>query len=140
MKMTKLAPLMLSAALIGSCSSDEKSVAVGSIAPDAKPASEVSAPDVNWTKYGLDNAEARYSTLSDINDSNVSRLSLAWAFDYPTNRGMESTPLERDGVIYSTSSWSMVYAHDALTGKLLWIPRCPVNGPCMPAAMWSIAE
>ena len=127
MKMTKLALLMVGATLIVSCSSEEQPAEVGALILDTTPASAASAPDVNWTKYGLDDAEGRYSTLSDINDSNVSQLSLAWAFDYPTDRGMETTPLVRDGVIYSTSSWSMVYANDALTGKLLWMydPKVP---------------
>ena len=127
MKITQLALLTLGATLIVSCSSDKQPAEVVAPVSEAKPASVVTAPDVNWTKYGLDNAEARYSALSDINDSNVSQLSLAWSFDYPTDRGMETTPLVRDGVMYSTSSWSMVYAHDALTGKLLWMydPKVP---------------
>lgn len=127
MKMTKLALLMVGASLIVSCSKEGQPTEAGVPASDVKPASVAMAPDVNWTKYGLDNGEARYSTLADINDSNVSQLSLAWAFDYPTDRGMETTPLVQDGVIYSTSSWSMVYANDALTGKLLWMydPKVP---------------
>jgi len=86
-----------------------------------------SAADVDWLVHGLDDGEARFSTLADINAGNVNELSLAWYFDYPTNRGMEATPLVRDGVIFSTSSWNMVFAHDALSGKLLWMydPKVP---------------
>ena len=83
-------------------------------------AADKTAPDVEWRKHGLNDAEARFSALSDINDGNADELGLAWYFDYPTNRGLEATPLIVDGVIYTTGSWSMVYAHDALTGELKW--------------------
>ena len=33
-----------------------------------------------------------------------------------TTRGLEATPLVKDGVIYTTGSWSVVYAIDAKTG------------------------
>jgi len=83
--------------------------------------------DVDWLVHGLDDGEARFSSLTDINVGNVGELSLAWYFDYPTNRGMEATPLVRDGVMFSTSSWNMVFAHDAASGELLWMydPKVP---------------
>ncbi|MFV0277227.1 MAG: PQQ-dependent dehydrogenase, methanol/ethanol family [Parahaliea sp.] len=81
---------------------------------------KLAAPNVEWREHGLTAAEQRYSPLRDINTDNVSGLGLDWYFDYPTHRGMEATPLVVDGVIYSTASWSMVFAHDARTGKLLW--------------------
>ena len=40
--------------------------------------------------------------------------------DFPTDRGMEATPIVVDGRLYVTSTWSMVYAFDAKTGALLW--------------------
>ncbi len=123
MTLTKVALVLLCAALSVSCSRHETP-------PNSEPvvrAAMESLPDVDWPKHGLDNAEARYSSLADITTSNVEQLSLAWHFDYPTNRGMEATPLVRDGVIYSTSSWSLVYAHDAISGELLWMydPKVP---------------
>jgi PQQ-dependent dehydrogenase (methanol/ethanol family) len=86
-------------------------------------------PDVEWPVHGLTAAEGRFSPLADINASNIADLGLAWYFDYPTNRGMEATPLVIDGVIYTTGSWSMVYANDAVSGELLWFydPEVPGN-------------
>lgn len=85
--------------------------------------------DVEWPRHGLNEAETRFSTLADINDGNVAKLGLAWYFDYPTARGLEATPLVIDGVIYTTGSWSMVFAHDAASGELLWFydPQVPRN-------------
>ena len=37
-----------------------------------------------------------------------------------TKRGLESTPLVIDGVLYATGSWSRVYALDATSGRELW--------------------
>ena len=47
-------------------------------------------------------------------------LGLAWYFDTDLPRGHEATPIVVDGVIYTTGSWSVVFAIDARTGKLLW--------------------
>ena len=93
----------------------------------AQPEPVAALPDVEWRKHGLTDAEDRFSPLDSINVDNIDELGLAWYFDYPTNRGLEATPLMVDGVIYTTGSWSMVYAHDAVSGKLLWFydPEAP---------------
>ena len=85
------------------------------------------APDVEWRQHGLDNAETRHSPLAQIDTDNVADLGLAWYFDYPTARGKEATPLVIDGTIYTTGSWSHVFAHDARTGELKWFynPEVP---------------
>ena len=37
-----------------------------------------------------------------------------------SNRGHEATPIVSDGVMFTTGAWSVVYAHNALSGELLW--------------------
>ena len=74
----------------------------------------------NWITYGRTYSEQRFSTLRQINDTTVNRLGLAWTFDLGTLRAVEATPLVNDGVMYITSAWSLVYAFDARTGRLLW--------------------
>jgi quinohemoprotein ethanol dehydrogenase len=74
----------------------------------------------NWMSQGRTYSEQRFSPLDKINASNVSNLGLAWSFELSTNRGVEATPIVVDGVMYVTSSWSMVYALNAKTGALLW--------------------
>jgi quinohemoprotein ethanol dehydrogenase len=73
-----------------------------------------------WLTIGRDYAETRFSPLKQIDASNVSRLGLAWTFDTGSYRGLEATPLVKDGVLYATASWSVVFALDARTGKELW--------------------
>ena len=104
-------------------------VAVASLALAAcggqKPvdAARIAAADSNpgeWITHGRTYSEQRFSPLEKINASNVGELGLAWSFDLPENRGIEATPLVADGVMYTTSAWSIVRAFDAKTGKLLW--------------------
>jgi PQQ-dependent dehydrogenase (methanol/ethanol family) len=73
-----------------------------------------------WVTHGRTYSEQRFSPLEKINAGNVGELGLAWSFDLPENRGIEATPLVADGVMYTTSAWSVVRAFDAKTGKLLW--------------------
>src|SRR5580698_11382667 len=74
-----------------------------------------------WLTYGLTSGETRYSPLNQINAGNVSRLGLAWSYDIGAGGGnQEATPLVSNGVIYSITNWSVVYAVDARTGKEKW--------------------
>ena len=74
-----------------------------------------------WLSYGFTPQETRYTPLNQINASNVSRLGLAWSFEVgPGGGGQEATPLVHNGVIFSITQWSVVFAVDARTGKEKW--------------------
>jgi len=74
-----------------------------------------------WSSYGLDYKEQRYSPLKQINVNNVSQLGLAWYGDLAERGGSyETTPIISDGRIFVTSPWSKLYAYDIKTGKQLW--------------------
>jgi PQQ-dependent dehydrogenase (methanol/ethanol family) len=74
----------------------------------------------DWMSHGRTYSEQRYSPLDKVNADNVKDLGLAWNFELSTNRGVETTPIVVDGVMYVTSSWSLVYALNAKTGEPLW--------------------
>ena len=74
----------------------------------------------NWMTTGHSYDEQRYSALDKINTGNVSKLGLAWSYKLDVDRGTEATPLVIDGVMYTTGAFSIVYALDAGSGKLLW--------------------
>jgi quinohemoprotein ethanol dehydrogenase len=75
----------------------------------------------DWPSYGLNAAETRFSPLADINAGNVARLAPAWTFEVGAGGGgQEATPLFVDGVIYSITNWSIVFAVDARTGTEKW--------------------
>ena len=85
-------------------------------AQPARPAN----PD-EWTRYGLTPGETRYSTLNQINTTNVSRLGHAWTYEVGRGGGgQEATPLFSNGTLYSITNWSIVIAVDARTGKEKW--------------------
>lgn len=74
----------------------------------------------DWTSYGLNYKEDRFSPLTQITKENVNQLSLAWSTDLGTNRGIEATPLVVDGIMFLSGPWSVIYALDTRTGKILW--------------------
>jgi PQQ-dependent dehydrogenase (methanol/ethanol family) len=83
-------------------------------------------PDV-WLTYGRTYDEQRYSPLAQLDRGNVAELGLAFSYATRTRRGLEATPLVVDGTLYTTGSWSRVYAVDAVTGEERWTydPRVP---------------
>jgi len=75
----------------------------------------------DWPAYGGGPEDIRYSTLKQINRSNVSRLQLAWTFDAAEGRGDPQTqPIVVNGVLFGITPKHRVVALDAATGKLLW--------------------
>jgi quinohemoprotein ethanol dehydrogenase len=75
----------------------------------------------DWLSYGRSQGETRYSPLKQIDTSNVSRLGLSWTYVLGAGGGnQEGTPLVWNNTIYGITSWSVVFAVDARTGKELW--------------------
>ncbi len=69
--------------------------------------------------YGMGYNAQRYSTLTQINKRNASRLAPKWAYSMNDQHGTEAFPVVKDGVIYVTSH-NMTAAVDALSGRQLW--------------------
>ncbi len=72
--------------------------------------------------YGMGLKAQRFSPLTKINKETVQDLRPVWAFSFggEKQRGQESQPLVKDGVMYVTASYSRVYAIDVKTGDELW--------------------
>lgn len=93
------------------------------------PALSQPSGDVEWTTYGGDLANTRYSPADQIDASNFGDLEIAWRLKThnlgPTPEyNFQSTPLMVGGVIYTTAgSRRTVVAADAATGELLWMHR-----------------
>jgi quinohemoprotein ethanol dehydrogenase len=92
-----------------------------------------------WLSYGLDQGEKRYSPLTQIDASNVTKLAPVWSFDIPGGNNnappgggnQEATLLASNGVLYGITTWSVVYAVDARTGMQLWKWDPEVNRPAV---------
>src|SRR5687767_11946596 len=74
-----------------------------------------------WLSLGMGWDEKRYSTLTEINPTNIGKLGLAWSYDVGPGGGpQEATPLFANGVLYGITNWSITFAVDARTGKEIW--------------------
>ena len=80
-------------------------------------------PDtVDWPLHNLDLAGSRFSSLDQINRSNVHTLTPRWLFQHGVIDGVsnQTTPVIVDGIMYATDSRGSVYAVDGHDGHLLW--------------------
>ena len=76
----------------------------------------------DWGVYGGDTGNTRFSANTQVNASNVSKLSVKWALQLGTNRSQESTPIIVGDTMYVTSSFGPknVFAVNAKTGEVKW--------------------
>ena len=116
--MRVLPALLVAATLIGCGRQEEKPA--GPAAVDEARLVNADLEPGNWMSTGRTYSEQRYSPLDKIGTATVPNLGLAWYHDLDTTRGIEATAIVVDGVMYTTGAWSLVYALDAATGKLLW--------------------
>ncbi len=74
----------------------------------------------DWATYGGAPENDHYSPLAQINRRNVKQLTVAWSFDTGEAGGLQTSPLEVEGVLYGITPTQKIFALDAITGKLLW--------------------
>src|ERR1700693_4216257 len=97
------------------------------IAVDVK-TEELNAKPVpaNWLAYNGDYSGQRFSSLQQINQTNVSQLRAQWVFHAPNSRDMEVTPVVANGLMLVTVA-NDVFALDAQTGRVVWHYSRPVS-------------
>jgi len=81
-------------------------------------------PIDTWPTYNGDYSGRRFSSLIQINDKNITSLSLAWAYRLSAGAGgaagsIKATPLMVNGVLYFTVP-DHVWAVDARSGQEIW--------------------
>jgi len=79
----------------------------------------------DWVTNGGNMTNQRYSTLKQIDTSNVKQLKGAWMARLKGSGlggkySLEATPLVKDGVMYISTGNDDVFALDAKTGQILW--------------------
>src|SRR5439155_1187410 len=72
----------------------------------------------NWMMYSGTYASQRYSTLSQINPSNVKNLEQKWIFQAESLEKFETTPLGVDGGEFGIRGF--IAAYDVRTGREAW--------------------
>jgi quinoprotein glucose dehydrogenase len=92
------------------------------------PGSAVAAPPyATWTAYGGSSDSMQYSSLSQIDRTNVGTLELAWFFPVPDRTGdFGFNPIVIDEVMYVLGPANAIVALDAKSGTPIW--SSPVEG------------
>jgi quinoprotein glucose dehydrogenase len=110
--------------------------AVGAVGSEESAASE---KPHDWPVYGGSSENDHYSSLTQINRSNVKKLSVAWSFDTAEEGGLQTSPIIVDGVLYGITPTQKIFALNAATGKLLWKFDSGVTGtqPNRGLAYWT---
>ena len=79
-----------------------------------------------WQKAHGNSDGNKYSSLTEIDTTNVSNLKVAWEFhtkddDTAAHSQIQCNPIIVDGIMYCTSPMLKVFAIDAVTGKQKWM-------------------
>jgi quinohemoprotein ethanol dehydrogenase len=79
----------------------------------------------DWVTNGGNLTNQRYSTLKQIDTTNVKRLKGAWMTRLKGSGlggkySLEASPLVKDGIMYVVTGNDDVFALDAKTGAILW--------------------
>jgi quinohemoprotein ethanol dehydrogenase len=79
----------------------------------------------DWVTNGGNLTNERYSTLKQIDTSNVKQLKGAWmtrlkGSGFGGKYSAEATPLVKDGIMYVVTGNDDVFALNATTGEMLW--------------------
>lgn len=75
----------------------------------------------DWAYPGGSAGQTKYSSLGQINKSNVADLEVAWVFNSGVTSGnVQMNPLIVDGNVYVTTPLQEVIAIDGATGEQIW--------------------
>ena len=79
----------------------------------------------NWSEYLGDKARTHYSSLNQINTSNVSDLEISWIYnsgdlEKDQKTQIQCSPIVVNGILYGTNPKIKLFAIDGKTGKELW--------------------
>jgi len=79
----------------------------------------------DWVTTGGNLTNQRYSTLKQIDTTNVKQLKGVWMTrlkrsGFGTKYSAEATPLVKDGIMYIVTGNDDVFALNAKTGEILW--------------------
>ena len=83
-------------------------------------ASLPSDPNGGWRTYGGSADQIRYSSLRQIDRSNVSQLRVAWTYDTGETGGLQTQPIVADGMLFGLTPTHKAFALDAATGRHVW--------------------
>jgi quinoprotein glucose dehydrogenase len=106
------APLVLAACVLAGCSSATPPSAAAKATPGQ-------FDFEGWDQNGGGVDSSQYSSLKEIDKTNVGRLTVAWT--YPSDEAYLFNPLIVDGTMYVLAKKRSIVALDAATGQEKWV-------------------
>ena len=97
-------------------------VCLGACSQSPEPAASAAAGAFDfegWDQYLGGSDSSQYSSLKQIDKSNVTQLKVAWT--YPTGESYLFDPIVVDSVMYVLAKSRSIVALDAATGRELWV-------------------
>ena len=82
-----------------------------------------SAVTQEWREYLGGPDRNHYSSLSEINASNISRLEVAWEYHTQDSGQVQCNPIIVNGLLYGLTASAQPFALDAATGNEIWRVR-----------------
>jgi quinoprotein glucose dehydrogenase len=110
------------------------------VATQTAAARQPSESQTDWPSYGGGPDGIRYSSLTQINRSNVSQLQVAWTYDSGEGPGgTQMQPLVVGGVLFAVTPHHNVAALNAATGKQIWLFDSGIigRGPNRGVSYWA---
>lgn len=79
-----------------------------------------------WQVYGGNKENNHYSSLKEVDTSNVSQLQIAWEYhtgdaDTAKHSQIQCNPIIVNGIVYGTTPTLKLFALDAATGNQKWV-------------------
>ncbi len=127
--------------LAGACILTGFAVVAADQEPSA-PRSSAATAYSGWPAYGGGPEQIRYSSLTQINRSNVRQLHVAWTYDSAEAGGLQANPIVVDGLLFTTTPKHKVVALEASTGSVRWTFDSGIEGrgPNRGVTYWSSVD
>jgi quinoprotein glucose dehydrogenase len=92
----------------------------------------------SWSEYLGGPDRNHYSTLNQVDTSNVQQLKIAWTYESPDSGQMQMNPVMVNGVVYGVTAGLQIFALDAATGQQRWLYKDSLasNGTGRGVAYW----
>jgi quinoprotein glucose dehydrogenase len=97
-----------------------RAIALAVLVVFAEPHRSDAQSHATWRDYGGAPDAAQYSSLKQINRSNVSKLQIAWTYATADGKKYSFNPIVVDGLIYVLARNNSIVALNASTGKEVW--------------------